>query len=114
MEKSILTSIKKSLGIEAEYTHFDEELIMHINSVFMILTQLGVGPEEGFEIEDETSKWSDFVEDRIDLNGLKTYIYQKVRLIFDPPQMGYLVDVIKQSCTEFEWRLNVQAESAVS
>ena len=114
MEQSILTSIKSALMIDETAEHFDKTLIMHINSVFMILTQLGLGPESGFRIKDKQDTWADFLEDRIDLESLKTYIYQKVRLIFDPPQMGYLVDSIERSCTEFEWRLNVAIESSLN
>lgn len=102
---SILTSIKKLLGVEEEYTHFDSDIIIHINSAFMNLNQIGVGPTSGFRIQDATSEWSDFIE-RTDLEGVKTYIYLKVRLIFDPPQMGYLVDAIKDQIKELEWRLN--------
>ena len=82
--ESILTSIKKMLGITEEYTHFDADIIMHINSVFVTLRQLGVGPKEGFRIEDEASLWSDFIsEDDMRFESVKTYIYLKVRLLFD-------------------------------
>lgn len=110
MVESILTSIKKQLGIEADYTNFDEDLIMNINSVLMIVNQLGIGPSAGFHITDSTKTWADIFGVRNDLYALKTYIYLKVRLMFDPPQMGYLVESIKDQCTELEWRLNVQAE----
>jgi len=113
-KNSILTSVKKLLGIEEEYEHFDMELILNINSVFTILNQLGLGPIEGFSIEDKEDTWDSFLEDRNDLNAVKTYVYMKVRLMFDPPQMGYLVDSIKKQCDEFEWRLNVQAETIQS
>lgn len=112
MEESILKSIKRLLGIGIEYDDFDSELIMHINSVFMILTQLGLGPETGFRIKDSEDTWTSFLEDRVDLESIKSYMYMRVRLMFDPPQMGYLVDSITKQCTEFEWRLNVQIESA--
>lgn len=114
MESSILTSIKKLLGIEGEYTHFDSDIIMYINSAFMNLNQLGVGPVGGFKIEDAETVWDDFVSERLDLEGIKTFIYLKVRLIFDPPQMGYLVDAIKDQIKELEWRLNVQVEGGES
>lgn len=111
METSILTSIKKLLGPEEDYTHFDTDIIIHINSAFMNLNQLGVGPKGGFTIEDKEAKWEDFIlDDRKDIEGVKTYVYLKVRLIFDPPQMGYLVEAIKDQIKELEWRLNVQAE----
>lgn len=111
---SILESIKKMLGIGENYEHFDAEIIMHINSVFMILTQLGLGPETGFRITDREDTWDLFLEDRIDLEAIKSYIFMKVRLMFDPPQMGYLVDSLVKQCTEFEWRLNVQIESSLT
>ena len=111
---SILTSIKKLLGIEEEYEHFDTELIMNINSVFMILMQLGVGPAEGFSIEDKNATWSSFLAGRLDLNAVKTYGYLKVRLMFDPPQIGFLLESVNKQITELEWRLNVQAEKEES
>jgi len=107
---SILTSIKKILGIEEEYEHFDKDLIIHINSIFMTLNQLSIGPENGFKIKDKTETWDSFLEDRTDLEAIKTYMAQKIRLIFDPPQMGYLVESINKQCQESEWRLNIQAE----
>lgn len=111
IKTSILLSIKKLLGIEPEYEHFDTELILNINSVFMILNQLGLGPIEGFVIESKEDTWDSFLLDRKDLESVKTYIYLKVRLMFDPPQMGYLVESINKQCQEFEWRLNVQVEN---
>lgn len=110
METSILTSIKKLLGIEADYTHFDQDIVMYINSAFSTLAQLGVGPTTGFRIEDDQADWNNFVGDRLDLELVKTYVYLKVRLIFDPPQNSFLVDSIKNQISEHEWRLNVQAE----
>lgn len=109
--ESILTSIKKLLGITEEYEHFDMDLIMHINSVFMILTQMGVGPAEGFVIEDETATWNDFDQNLIKIEAVKTYIYLKVRLIFDPPASGTVTESINRMISELEWRLNVAAES---
>lgn len=107
---SILTLTKKALGIEAEYTHFDPELIMFINNAFFTLQQLGVGPPDGFVITDETDSWDSFLEGHKDLEGVKTYVYLKTRLDFDPPQMGYLVDSINKQCDELVWRLNVQVD----
>lgn len=107
---SILTSIKKLLGIDETYTHFDQDIIMHINSVFVILNQLGVGPNEVFAISDKNDLWSDFTKDTNELNMVKTYIYQKVRLMFDPPDRGSLMDALKSSISELEWRLNVQVD----
>lgn len=109
---SILTSIKKLLGIEADYEHFDVDIIAHINSVFMILTQIGVGPSEGFIIEDETATWSDYLPDSdlIKLSAVKTFIHLKVRLLFDPPSSSVAEQINKQ-LSELEWRLNVIAET---
>lgn len=108
---SILDSIKKLLGIDPTDTSFDDEIVMDVNSVFSILSQLGLGPPDGFFIQDNTQEWSSFLGERKDLEFVKTYIYQKVRLMFDPPQNSFLVDSIKKQCEEFEWRLNVQISS---
>lgn len=108
--ESILTSVKKMLGITEEYTHFDADIIMHINSVFMILTQLGVGPEKGFHIEDETDTWFDFLKSVDDLHMVKSYMYMKVRLLFDPPASSAVMECMKQMIAEFEWRLNVAVD----
>ena len=107
---SILTSIKKLLGITAEYTQFDTDLIMHINSVFSILTQLGVGPSTGFSIHDEYSVWTDFLPEDPRLEMVKTYIYLKVRLMFDPPDRSAVADAMKRQIDELEFRLNVAAD----
>lgn len=107
---SILTTIKKLLGITSEYTHFDADIIMHINSVFSILQQLGIGPEEGFSITDSTSVWSDYIDDAKDIEMVKTYIYMKVKLMFDPPLSSVAVDSIKNQIAELEWRLNVAVD----
>ena len=108
---SILNSIKKLLGITEEYTHFDNDLIMHINSVFMTLSQLGIGPSEGFAITGQYETWNDFVEEDQRLDAVKSYIYLKVRLLFDPPTSSAVLDAINRQISEFEWRLNIAAES---
>ena len=108
--ESILTSVKKMLGITEEYTHFDPDIIMHINSVFMILQQLGVGPEKGFYIEDETSTWVDYLGAADQLHMVKSYIYMKVRLLFDPPASSAVMECMKQTIAEMEWRLNVAVD----
>lgn len=109
--ESILTSIKKLLGIEASYEHFDPDIIIHINSAFMILTQLGVGPSEGFAIDDEDSLWSDFLGDDSRIEAVKTYVYLKVKLLFDPPLSSSVIESINRSINELEWRLNVAVET---
>lgn len=110
METSILTSIKKMLGVAEDYTEFDEDIITHINSVFLNLTQLGVGPEEGFMIEDDTSVWEDFINDSIRLQAVKTYMYLKVKLLFDPPLSSSVTESFTRMIAELEWRLNVAVD----
>lgn len=110
MEKSILTSIKKMLGITKECTSFDIDIIMHINTVFMILTQMGVGPAKGFMIKNERDRWEDFITEEDNLEAVKTYIYLKVKLAFDPPLNSAVIEANKQTINELEWRLNVQAD----
>lgn len=110
--ESILTSIKKLLGIPEEHEHFDPDVIIHINSTFMILNQIGIGPSEGFSIEDDTAVWTDFVSDTTKIEAVKTYIYLKVKLVFDPPLSSAVMDSMKQTISELEWRLNVAAETS--
>ena len=107
---SILTSVKKMLGIPEDYEQFDIDIIMHINSVFMILTQLGVGPEEGFTISNKSDKWSDFIGEGKLVELVKSYIYLKVRLIFDPPQSSSIIEAMNRQISEFEWRINVEVD----
>ena len=111
MEESILTSIKKLLGLTKEYTNFDMDIMMHINSVFMILNQLGVGPANGFRIEDDTTEWSEFITEDDNLDAVKSYIHLKVKLLFDPPLNSAVMEAMKQTINDLEWRLNVKAES---
>lgn len=108
---SILTSIKKMLGISEDYTQFDADLIMHINTVFLNLTQLGVGPVSGFTIEDEYSEWTDFISNSTQLQAVKSYMYLKVKLLFDPPLSSAVIESTNRMIAELEWRLNVAAES---
>lgn len=111
MTESILTSIKKLLGIEADYDHFDTDLIIHINSVFSILTQLGVGPTNGFSIAGDSEEWADFIiNDPNSFSFVKSYIYLKVKLLFDPPASSAAMDSINRQISEFEWRLSVAAD----
>lgn len=110
MKDSILISIKKLLGLTADDTAFDMDIIMHINSVFMILRQLGIGPEEGFKIEDKDATWDDYVDEEDNLEAVRTYIYLKVKLIFDPPLSSAVIEANKQMINELEWRLNNEVE----
>lgn len=110
MEDSILTSVKKVLGIEAGYTAFDEDILMHINSVFSTLNQLGVGPTDGFAITDMSTTWDAFLGADPRLNSVKTYVFLKVRILFDPPGTSYLIESMRKQAEELEWRLNVYRE----
>ena len=108
---SILTSIKKMLGIAEDCTDFDVDLIIHINSVLGILNQLGVGPESGFYIEDDSAVWSDFLDNNVKLNLVKSYVYMKVRLMFDPPTGAQIMDAINKNISELEWRILAVTDS---
>jgi hypothetical protein len=112
MEQSILLSTKKILGISSDYVVFDLDILTHINSAFSTLAQLGVGPVEGFMIEDETAQWADFFGDApdIQLNSVKTYIYLRVRQVFDPPTTSYAISAFNEQIKELEWRLNSHRE----
>ena len=112
--ESILTSIKKLLGITEEYNHFDADIIIHINSAFMVLTQLGVGPSDGFSISDKSATWDSFVKDPKTYEAVKSYVYLKVKLLFDPPTSSAAMESITRMIDEFEWRLNATAESKKS
>lgn len=109
--ESILTSIKKLLGIAEEYSHFDQDIIMHINSVFSVLTQLGVGPANGFSITDKDATWNDFIKDDPRLEMIKSYMHQKVKLLFDPPLSSAVMESANRILSELGWRINVAAES---
>lgn len=110
MTESILTSTKKVLGIGEDYTAFDVDILMHINSVFSTINQLGIGPAEGFLVSDATATWADFLGTDLRLNSVKTYVYLRVRLLFDPPTTSYLIAALKEQFQELEWRLNVVRE----
>lgn len=111
MEDSILTSIKLDLGITEDYEAYDNQLMGLINSVFVILNQIGVGPSEVFSIYDKNTTWDEFTQDKKEIQSVRTYMYEKVKLIFDPPQSSAHTEALKQSANEFEWRLNLVAES---
>lgn len=111
MEESILNLVKQSCGITADQTVFDADIIMHINSVFMILRQMGVGPESGYRVEDKSNTWDEFIpDDNILYEGIKTYVCSKVRLLFDPPASSSHMTALNQAISEFEWRLHWEAE----
>ena len=107
---SILTSIKNLLGIIEECTDFDQIIIMHINSVFSILNQLGVGPAAGFKIEDDSAVWSDFIGNDPRLSDVKSFVYLKVRMLFDPPLSSAVAESMNRLASELEWRINVTVD----
>ena len=109
-ENSILRSIKKLLGIDESYAHFDQDLIIHINSVLSILTQLGVGDPNGFFIKDEDATWNDFMKDETKLVPIISYVHMKVRLLFDPPMSSSTMEAMKSMISELEWRINAMVD----
>lgn len=109
---SILNSTKKLLGIPAEYTHFDVDITMHINAVFMTLQQLGVGPSKGFMITGEYETWTQFMAEGPMLNTVKSYMGLKVQMLFDPQSNGTIMEARKAMIAEYEWRLNAAAETS--
>ena len=113
MEESILKSTKHILGLDEDYTVFDLDVITHINAAFSILNQLGVGPETGFSIQDDSTLWADYGIPENQLHLVKTYVFLKVRILFDPPATSYLITAATDQIKEYEWRLNVFREYAL-
>lgn len=107
---NILESIKKVLGLSDEYTAFDQDIIMHINSVLSDLHLLGIGPVDGFQITDKTALWSDYLDNDLTLNNVKTYIALRVRLLFDPPASSFAIEALNNQIQAFEWKINVVRE----
>lgn len=115
MQDSILTSVKKMLGLMEDDTSFDQDIIIDINSVFMILSQLGVGPAAGFRITGDAETWDNYISESENLNLVKTYVFQKVRLMFDTSTLtSPMIDIINRQIEEFEWRLNVAVDPGAS
>lgn len=110
---SILLTIKKLLGIEQDFDGFDTDVIVAINTAFTNLNQIGIGPSTGFVISNEEQIWSDFFQENTNLEAVKSYIYLKTRLLFDPPSNSFLVQSMDKQITELEWRLTVLAETTV-
>ena len=107
-DQSILDSVKKVIGMDPSYTAFDIDIIMHINTQFSKLYNLGVGPKNAaFEIEDKNAKWSDFLQGKTNINMVKTYVCMAVRLIFDPPPTSFGIEAVKTEIQEMGWRLNI-------
>lgn len=112
MEQSILKSTKKVLGVGPDDVSFDLDITTYINSAFSTLTDLGVGPVGGFAIEDQGAVWADFLaNDLIKLSKIKTCVFLRVKLLFDPPTSAYLLDAAKEQLREQEWRLNTNREA---
>lgn len=110
---SILVSIKKLLGIDASYTAFDLDVIVHINTAFAVLNQLGVGPADGFMIEGEEEIWDDYITDN-NFSMVKTFVYLKVRLAFDPPTSTALIESMNNTLNELTWRLELEGQNGSS
>lgn len=108
--ESILITIKKLLGIAEDYTHFDADIIIHINTALMTLSQLGVGPEQPVSITSEMNTWQNTFGDTSDIEAIKTYIYLKVRIVFDPPTSSFVLEAMNRQISELEWRLNIQRD----
>ena len=113
MTTSVLSSTKKILGIDDEYTVFDLDIITFINSALSVVNQLGVGPEGGFFISDKNDVWEDLIIPDNQLNLVKTYVFLKTRFLFDPPSTGYLTEAMSKQISEYEWRLNILREDAL-
>ena len=114
MDESILNSIKALLGPDSDYTVFDPDIIIFINGAFSTLTQLGIGPKEGFKITGADETWEDFIGDVLDLESVKTFVYLKVRILFDPPSSSFVLDAMQKECDELAWRLNVEVDPKVN
>lgn len=112
MEESILNSIKSLLNIPEDDETFDQDILIHINSTFAILNQLGVGPDEGFTVTDPYTEWSTFINDNKMFEMVKSYTYLRVRLLFDPPASGVLKEAIVSDIAMFEWRITVAADES--
>lgn len=120
MNDSILTSIKKMLGIPEDHEQFDMDIIIHINSTLMVLTQIGVGSDSGFFINDKKATWSDFLDSNFgviswvgssnNFAAVKSYVYLKVKMLFDPPQNSFTIESMNKQASEFEWRLMCEVE----
>ena len=110
MEESILLSIKKLLGLDGDYQAFEEDVVVHINTALSILRQLGVGPKNGFKITGSNETWGDFLGDSDKLEMAKTFVYTRVKPIFDPPSNSFVLSALKEESAELAWRLNIAAE----
>jgi len=107
---SILTSVKKSLSVAEANTDFDDVLILHINSTFSDLALLGIGPVDGFMIEDDSETWDAFLGTDNRNNNVKSYVYLKVRMLFDPPSLSFVIEAMTKQIEEYAWKINVVRE----
>src|SRR5699024_10648602 len=107
---SILDDIKKMLGLSSDYTVFDKDIIIHINTAIMALQQMGVGVSYAYYVQNARDRWDDFLNGHEDLEAVKTYIYLRVRMAFDPPTSSAVIDAMSRTMSELEWRLNVRAD----
>ncbi len=115
MEESILQTIKRMIGPSILSNEFDTDLVVHINSVLFDLNELGVGPEEGFVITGETETWGDFLgAETTKLEAIKTFIFMKVKMIFDPPTVGGVINAYEKLIKEYEWRINVMVDPGLT
>jgi len=111
MNESILDSTKKILGLGVDYTVFDHDIIMHLNSALVMVGQLGIGPEDGFMVTGSTETWDDFLGGYIMYNTVKSYVYLRVRILFDPPATSFHTKAIEDQLRELEWRISIQRET---
>lgn len=115
MNESILSTVKKLLGVTDDYDYFDQDLLIHINSALMSLSQIGVRPSQDFYTLDKDTTWSEYLgydyQENIDFGSIKSYIYLKVKLLFDPPQNSFTIEAINKMITEMEWRINIVSEN---
>lgn len=107
---SILNTVKKTLNLPADIDDFDPDIILHINSVFSTLNQLGIGPSDGFQIEDDAVEWDSYLNGDLRLNNVKSYMFLRVRMLFDPPGTSFLLAAFEKQIAELEWRINAQRE----
>lgn len=110
MEQSILTSTKKVLGVSADYTVWDEDILMYINTAFSILADLGLGPVDGFQVEDVDVTWDSYTVDISEQNLIRAYVLLKSRMLFDPPTTSYMITAMNDQIAQYEWRLNVMGD----
>ena len=111
LSDSILTSEKKMLGIEEDYEEFDPELIVYINTIFGTLEQLGIRSGDKFRIQDKFTTWTDYLDDYEMIDEIKSYMYLRLRLLFDPPSNSFIVNSFDDQIKEFEWRINVKGDT---